>query len=169
MTPAPRRSSAASPVARSSGACASITAPTSCISRGIVSRCTKAYWHLSPRLTTNPIRRPGVDTIEVVAARQCYSGWPQDSDHHVRPEILSPLFSLRPDSPPSSLRDHAHTFPECHATFDLARRVLRLGVVPNGILGAFIADFERVVVGRAFPRTHAGVGAGFQQRRIDRR
>src|ERR1700730_4747684 len=84
------------------------------------------------------------------------------------PEI-PPLLPLRPDSPPENLGHHAHAFPECHATFDLACRFLGLGVVPNGILVAIIADFERVVLGRALPGTHTGVGAGFQQRRIDRR
>jgi hypothetical protein len=34
-------------------------------------------------------------------------------------------------SPPSNLRDHAHTFPECHATPDLPCRILGLGVVQN--------------------------------------
>src|ERR1700721_1299400 len=72
------------------------------------------------------------------------------------------------NSPAPNLGDHAHTFPECHAAFDLACRFLGLGVVPDGILVAFIADSERVVVGCALPGTHAGMGAGFQQRRIDR-
>jgi hypothetical protein len=55
------------------------------------------------------------------------------------------------------------------ATFDSACRFLGLDVVPNGILVAIITDFERVVVGPGLPRTHAGVSAGFQHRRIDRR
>src|ERR1700722_867446 len=85
------------------------------------------------------------------------------------PPVSPGEIRLRPNPALSPLGDHAHAFPECDAAFDLACRFLGLGVIPNSILVACIAYFERVVVSRALPGTHTGVGAGFQQRRIDRR
>lgn len=68
----------------------------------------------------------------------------------------------------TNLGDHSYTLPECNATFDLRRSSLRFGVVPCGIHIAFTVDVQRVMVGRALPRTHACVATRFQQRRIDR-
>src|SRR5258708_39299960 len=84
------------------------------------------------------------------------------------PQFYSGVAGARRTTP-AILGDYAHTLPECNSTFDLRGRIPGFGVVPRGIHVSITVDVQRVIVGRALPRTHARVATGFQQRLIDRR
>src|SRR6478735_6925486 len=49
---------------------------------------------------------------------------------------------------------YGNAFPERYASRDIARSILRLGVIPGGITIDLVVDDDVVITGRAFPAAH---------------